>query len=108
MSYWPLCKTYLLFPQNPSRRFLREGTPAECISGTYLPHALLHPRGHPFGAHPYLRQPNRGSQTIPVVSLCAADAGECPVVLLDGNAIHALRLERGTEDDAVGIQLRQV
>ncbi len=45
MSYWPLCKTYLLFPQNPSRRFLREGATAAgrpCISGTYLPHALLH------------------------------------------------------------------
>ena len=42
------------------------------------------------------------------VSLCAADAGECPVVLLDGNAIHALRLERDAEDDAAGIQLWQV
>ena len=97
-----------------------------CISGTYLPHALLHagdtPSTRMFAQAPCLRRHNRGSQTIPVrfaretlinsfragrprpkrpVSLCAADAGECPVVLLDGNAIHALRLERGAYDGAI-------
>ena len=85
MPYWPLCRTSPPFPQNPSRRFLREGAAAAgrpcisgtylphallCISGTYLPHALLHagdtPSTRMFEQAPCLRRHNRGSQTIPV------------------------------------------
>ena len=77
MSYWPLCRTSPPFPQNPSRRFLREGGPGARAN-----------RGRTFRMHFFkLGTPLRRARLLePRIHGCLAEVFRTTVAALRRNA----------------------